>query len=614
MRCTPVLLALAITGGAAQAQTDFYNTDRGRPLATEDALVIERRAFELQALPFTLERGGHTTHWGMAPSLAWGLLPLTQLEVGFPLLMVDDATQPLVGLAGVEIEAMRQLNIETLRLPALALGAGIHLPAGPLGPDRAVATVRALATRTLRWGRVHLNASASPGASLASSDPASSEATRWSAGIAVDHTFALRSLLLGADASVSEPLTGGSDVQWQVGAGVRKQVTPWMAIDAGAFRRFGRGPASSTGFTFGAAYAFAPPGMPGFNRPAPPRPAVPAPVRTRDAYEQFYLPASHNFTFRETHPGADRLFNAFDYGHAILYERLWTAPSRAASILEGEEYRFLTEELLVSPPRLPLVEEAIEPSYARLAPEAKAMFEWAHILHRQVYDVLADESLSEAGKERELERVLAYYLSRPAVAFSTSPKSMALMQEQPYSLAFRKDLPKFNGLIWAYHWLQVGLYEPLVVGQTATERRDLVAKTVARFRQMIPGAPDGYPVMMPMTGAVAPEFTRRYPQLAIIFDNLHSMHDVISDILANAEVPRDRKRALIIAAANAYRDDTTEVMTVAGWKKMSAMMGVQNQGGPAVGFTPELPKPTVPRGFVMRHDKDGNPIGAHDHD
>lgn len=328
-------------------------------------------------------------------------------------------------------------------------------------------------------------------------------------------------------------------------------------------------------------------------------------------YEQFYLPADHNFVFRRDYPGADRLFNAFDYGHAILYEVLWTRPDEAPRRLEEREYAFLTTKLLNRPPRLPLVEDAVEPLYARLAPEAKAMFEWAHILHRQVYDVLADERLDAAAKDRELQRLLAYYLARRDLAFSTKPKTMALMQEQPYSLAFRQGYPKFNGLIWAYHWLQVGLYEPLVVGRTVEERQAGVAATVARFRQMLQSPPDGFPVLMPMTGAIAPEFTKRWPTLAIIFDNLHSMHDVISDILANPEVPRARKRAEILAAARAYRDDTTEVMTVAGWRRMTEMMGAHNQGGPAVGFLPELPKPTVPRGYVMRHDKDGNPIGAH---
>ena len=43
----------------------------------------------------------------------------------------------------------------------------------------------------------------------------------------------------------------------------------------------------------------------------------------------------------------------------------------------------------------------------------------------------------------------------------------------PYSLAFRQHYPKFNGLIWAYHWLQVGIYEPLVVGQSQVKDEEV---------------------------------------------------------------------------------------------------------------------------------------------
>jgi hypothetical protein len=130
---------------------------------------------------------------------------------------------------------------------------------------------------------------------------------------------------------------------------------------------------------------------------------------------------------------------------------------------------------------------------------------------------------------------------------------------------------------------------------------------------MIPGAPENYPGMMPMTAAIAPTFSAKWPTLAIIFDNLHSLHDVISDILANPAVPRGEKRALILEAVDAYRDDTTQIMTVEGWKKMSLAMGLETQGGPAVGFLPTLPTQTMPRGMVMRYDKDGNPIGDHHH-
>jgi hypothetical protein len=319
-------------------------------------------------------------------------------------------------------------------------------------------------------------------------------------------------------------------------------------------------------------------------------------------HETYYLQAPHNWEFRNRYAAADRLFNAFDYGHAILYEKLWTEPDAPASILEEEQYDFLTKKVLVRPPRVPLEEAAIEIAYVQLAPEAKLMFEWAHILHRQLYDVLADESLSEAEKDAEVARLLAYYKTRPDLAFSSRPKSMALMQEQTYSLAFRKEYPKFNGLIWAYHWLQVGLYEPLLVGRTSDERQSGVRATVARFWQMLGDAPRTMPHQMPMTAAISPRFTERYPEAAIIFDNLHSMHDVISDILANHAVPRSAKRAEILRAARLFRDDTSYVMTVEGWKAMAGHMGLENMGGPAVGFLAALPAPTVTYGAVMTHD------------
>src|SRR5688572_24143195 len=76
--------------------------------------------------------------------------------------------------------------------------------------------------------------------------------------------------------------------------------------------------------------------------------------------EQVYLPGPFNWEFRKNYPSADRLFNAFDYGHAILYEKLWTKPAAPTSLLEEKEYDFITRKLLVNPPNLPLEESAIE--------------------------------------------------------------------------------------------------------------------------------------------------------------------------------------------------------------------------------------------------------------
>jgi hypothetical protein len=327
--------------------------------------------------------------------------------------------------------------------------------------------------------------------------------------------------------------------------------------------------------------------------------AMPTAAQWSRSYEQVYLPASHNWAFRNEYRTADRLFNAFDYGHAILYETLYRKPNAPASVLEVDEYDFITKRLLVKPPRVPLEESAIEVEYAKLAPEAKIMFDWAHILHRQIYDIWADESIPETEKDARVAELLRYYKSRPELAFSSEPKTMELMEGQYYSTAFREKYPKFNGLIWGYHWLQVGLYEPLIVGRTVDERQTGVTAAVTRFWQMLADAPSNMPRIMPMTAAVAPEFARRYPEAAIIFDNLHSMHDVVSDILTSPKVPREKKREEILIAAARYRDATSFVMTEDEWREMTGMMGVENMGGPAVGFLAALPEGTVPRGAVM---------------
>jgi hypothetical protein len=297
-------------------------------------------------------------------------------------------------------------------------------------------------------------------------------------------------------------------------------------------------------------------------------------------YEQTYMHASHNWVFRATYPEADHLFNAFDYGHAILYETLWRHPDARREVLDVKQFGFITTHLLVHPPSVMLDESAIGPEWAKLAPEALMMFAWAHMLHRQIYDIWADDRIKPADKDASVAEVVAYYKSRPDLAFSSKPKDMHLMEGQPYSLAFRKRFPKYNGLIWSYHWMQMTLYEALMAGNTTPERKKNVAAVTGRFWQMVNNT-TSLPAAMPMSPSIAPRFSARYPEAAIIFDNLHSMHDVVSDILANPAVPRADKRRAILTAAARYRDDHTDVTTIEDWRNMARDMGADEMGGDA---------------------------------
>jgi hypothetical protein len=310
--------------------------------------------------------------------------------------------------------------------------------------------------------------------------------------------------------------------------------------------------------------------------------------------EQFYYPGGFNWRFLALYPEAARLFNAFDYGHAVLYEKLLTGGAGAKPAL-AREYRYLTTDLLVRPPRFAIAEEAVMPAYAKEAWRAKQMFDWAHVLHRQIYDVYADDRLPMAEKDALIERLTDYYLSRTDYAFVAVPKSMALMDEQPFSRVFRRTDPRFNGLIWAYHWLQVGLYEPMLAASSPAEAKAGVGVAIARFWEMIHR--ERFPHVMPMASAVAPGFSRRHPRAAIIFDNLHMMHDIISDILASPMIPESRKRETIHQQLEEFRSPHTNVIPLEEWREMAAHMGgVAAMGGPPVGLlAPVTPtKPAAP--------------------
>lgn len=311
--------------------------------------------------------------------------------------------------------------------------------------------------------------------------------------------------------------------------------------------------------------------------------------------EQFYYPGRFNWQFLKRFPEAGRLFNAFDYGHAVLYEKLYTERRDPKAELEGHQFTYLTTDLLVRPPRFAVAEEAIEPAYAKIAWRAKMMFDWAHILHRQIYDVYADPRLSRAEQDTLIERLTDYYLSNRDYAFTAEPKSMALMDEQYFSQVFRREYPKFNGLIWAYHWLQVGLYEPLVLARSPAEQKAGVQATLARFWAMLQAPPSGFPKVMPMTSAIAPAFSRAHPRAAVIFDNLHMTHDIISDILAADTIPRAAKGRAIDRALDQMQHPTEDLISMEHWWMMADHMGgIEAMGGAAVSpAAPASPPPSA---------------------
>ncbi|MGI9179077.1 MAG: hypothetical protein ACR2H9_00990, partial [Longimicrobiaceae bacterium] len=250
---------LALLGGAVPlaAQTDYYNTDAGRPVRIEDAYPVERYAFEAQVAPLRLLRtDGGEYHWEIEPELAYGILPRTHVEVGLPLLFSDgEDGRNRFAVGGIDLKVFHNLNVETRTLPAFAVAADVLFPVGSGAPDRIYPSVTGIATRTFRLARVHVNGQYTLG-STPDAEVQVGEASRWLAGVAVDRTFPLQAALLIGDVYAERPLHAGEALRWTVEAGGRYQLDPFFALDAGIGRHL-TGDEQGWFLTLGAARAFA---------------------------------------------------------------------------------------------------------------------------------------------------------------------------------------------------------------------------------------------------------------------------------------------------------------------------------------------------------------------
>jgi hypothetical protein len=249
--------------GAVQAQTDYFNTDRGRPLHVQDAIAIERYAFELQAAPLRWSRSsGARVVWSVEPERAYGGLPRTQVELGVPVFVTegfDGGSRS--GLGAVHLSVLHALNVETLGLPALAVNGAVSIPAGGFGPRRAYTTLGVLATRTTSLGRVHLNVDWTLGDAIPADDSrwdtphgaGLEHLSRWLAGVASIARCHCDRCSWVPNSVARQPIRDNASVDWQA-AGEFWQLDPQWAFDAGLGQSLGDDPEWS--LTFGAARSF----------------------------------------------------------------------------------------------------------------------------------------------------------------------------------------------------------------------------------------------------------------------------------------------------------------------------------------------------------------------
>jgi hypothetical protein len=268
---------------------------------------------------------------------------------------------------------------------------------------------------------------------------------------------------------------------------------------------------------------------------------------TRD--KRFYYRALWNFALRENLKELDVDFNGIDFGHSNLYENLLLTNANDVGAIE-DRARKETLQFIASRPELPPNEEAIAPTYMKLAWRAQNTFDEAHALHRSTYDIYVSD-LSASEKDVAIRKVLAYY-QNSRYAITALRLDHQRLDSFPYAKTFRQRFPLFNATIWAYHYLQIAVYDPLASAPDLPSKQKAVQPILARYHGYLEKPPVQW-TFMPLTAEYGPIFVRTYPEIANIFDNLHMLHDTISDVLASDRLSTwDAKRQEIYGVLDTY--------------------------------------------------------------
>jgi hypothetical protein len=151
-------VALLLGARSVAAQSSFYNLDSGRPTRVEDATPTARGEVEIQFLPLRAEwLSDGTQRLRFEPKLAYGVLPLTEIELRVPFVHVQaSGTTPTDGVASAGVGALHAFNVET-SLPAVAVAGELVLPVGSLSAPVASYSLKGLLTKTFTTARLQLN-------------------------------------------------------------------------------------------------------------------------------------------------------------------------------------------------------------------------------------------------------------------------------------------------------------------------------------------------------------------------------------------------------------------------------------------------------------------------
>lgn len=290
-------------------------------------------------------------------------------------------------------------------------------------------------------------------------------------------------------------------------------------------------------------------------------------------------------------PVAAATLNAAAINRARLFEALWKNPSaggNADTVVFAEAARLVRGGARLSPDPAD-----VAPEFSKLVPELVGTLDWGQQFRLALLNSLASGA-STAARDGEVAELVSRYRARADLAVSAIPKGFDMLDGQVHSMEFRRRFPKWNGLGWSTAWAEDAIFENLLV-DSIRRRTDIDRAIIQRLSRMV----DSAPALLPITPAIAPMFSHRYPEAAAILDNLHMLENGIADVLVAREVPRSAKRLALLRLRDDFRNDTVNAITVAQWMDSAEMFGANNMGGPAAGFPAELATPTMERGTSM---------------
>ncbi|PCH64214.1 MAG: hypothetical protein COC19_00110, partial [SAR86 cluster bacterium] len=278
------------------------------------------------------------------------------------------------------------------------------------------------------------------------------------------------------------------------------------------------------------------------------------------------LAQSSSSTLAAQYPELSGYFNAFDVSQAAMYDRLQqisespeamhprmqlsqTLQMKAeAEASTSHNMHMANSDMSMSSPFADLARPAMDELYQMVqAPHSESAAQLAfanssaltskatNVLNHgrefetQLLDILANLSLVD--KSAAIEQLTQQYLDSGELAVPASPKRTSLLHGQPYGSAFRTAYPQLSGLNWTTQWLQLASFEALMLLNSDDDYSDTIATTVERFESKLQGMRgimvSKIPTEMPMTPAIAPLLYNRYPETAIIIDNLNMLEGVI---------------------------------------------------------------------------------------